>query len=370
LFNNVYKNKKVLITGNTGFKGAWLSLWLKKLGAEVIGLADSIPTEPSLFKTANLESHYLHYFKDITDLEAIVNVIDEHKPDFVFHLAAQAIVSESYKKPLETIMTNVNGTATVLESLRLTNNKTIAVIITSDKCYENIEWSWGYKESDHIGGKDIYSGSKGAAEIIFHAYYESFFKDENCNIKLSSARAGNVIGGGDWAKDRIIVDCIKSWSQNKKVEIRSPHATRPWQHVLEPLSGYLHLGAELYNNNKLHGESFNFGPKSEKNKTVQNLLDDLGVFWGYSETNPGYIIKEIATFHEAGLLKLNCDKALFHLDWEATLSYIECMNFVGSWYKTFYQDSIKSNQCMADFTISQILEYENIAAINGLIWTK
>jgi CDP-glucose 4,6-dehydratase len=229
----IFKGKKVLITGNTGFKGSWLSIWLHKLGAEVHCVSVDVPTEPSNFKELNLESRINHTFLDIREFSAISNLISAVKPDFIFHLAAQSIVSTSYKDPIRTIETNILGTSHVLESLRLSNHECVAVIITSDKCYDNVEWVWGYKETDRLGGKDIYSGSKGGAELVYKSYYHSFFRNENSNIKLAAARAGNVIGGGDWAQDRIVPDCIRSWSKGDAVTIRNQYATRPWQHVLE-----------------------------------------------------------------------------------------------------------------------------------------
>lgn len=365
MFDNKYNKKKVLITGHTGFKGSWLTAWLLKLGAQVCGVSDQIPTNPSMFQELNLESRIEHHFCDIRDFNKFSKILKDFNPDFVFHLAAQPIVSLSYKDPLNTISTNVMGTAVILESLKQWNQECNVIIITSDKCYENVEWVWGYKETDRLGGKDIYSGSKGAAEIIFHSYYHSFFKGNENKIKIASGRAGNVIGGGDWAKDRIVVDCIKNWAIGEIVEIRSPQATRPWQHVLEPLSGYLTLGVHLANNNlKLYGESFNFGPRAEQNRTVLELLTDLSKYWNFNSNNQAYKVTGNIPFHEAGLLKLNCDKALFHLKWEANLSYKDCVRMVGEWYYNFYV----SKNDMYKFTLNQISEYEDFGKQNSLIW--
>lgn len=260
------------------------------------------------------------------------------------------------------------GTTNVLEALRHIKHPCTAVIITSDKCYENVEWLWGYKETDHLGGRDIYSGSKGAAEVIFHSYYWSFFRDEaKTPVRIATGRAGNVIGGGDWAKDRIIVDCVRSWSQGSKVEIRSPESTRPWQHVLEPLSGYLTLGAELSRDRRLCGESFNFGPRTEQNKTVVSLLGDLRKHWEQDPFGEAYSITGHVPFHEASLLRLNCEKAAFHLKWEATLSYVECIEMVGRWYSNFYAGSPHDTY---DLTLAQIEQYEGAAVQRGLSWTK
>jgi len=366
MFDNIYNNKKVLITGNTGFKGSWLSVWLLKLGAKVYGISKDTPTEPSMFKELKLVKTMVHYEADVRDLESVKKIINEVKPDFIFHLAAQALVSVSYKDPIETISTNVLGTTNVLEALKETNHNCVGIIITSDKCYDNVEWVWGYKETDILGGKDIYSGSKGAAEIIFKSYYHSFFKKDESNVKVSTARAGNVIGGGDWAKDRIVPDCIRSWSNNQIVEIRSPNATRPWQHVLEPLSGYLALGQQLYIDRKLNGENFNFGPISKNNYTVEDILNDLYKHWQIKDSSRAYKIIDDIKFHEAGLLKLNCDKALFHLKWLPTLNYNELIEFTGRWYYSFYNEKID----MLDYTFGQVDKYEEIAVEKKYKWTR
>ncbi len=366
MFDNIYNGKRVLVTGHTGFKGSWLVTWLLKLGANVCGISDKIITNPSMFEVLALEGKIDHHICDIRDMDRMKKIVDDYKPDFVFHLAAQAIVSTSYEEPLDTISTNVLGTANVLEVIRTLPNKCVAVLITSDKCYENVEWEWGYKETDHVGGKDIYSGSKGAAEVIFHAYFKSFFERSTELSCIATGRAGNVIGGGDWAKDRIVVDCMKKWSQGERVEIRSPAATRPWQHVLEPLSGYLTLGQKLANNIKLNGESFNFGPKSEQNRTVLNLLQDLSYRWEFKDEEEAYAVTDNIPFHEAGLLKLNCDKALFHLNWEANLEYSTCVEYVADWYFSFY----KGNEDMYNLTLQQIGDYESQAVSKGLVWTK
>ena len=366
MFNNTYKNKKVLVTGHTGFKGSWLTTWLLKLGANVVGISKDIPTLPSMFEELNLKDKITHYVEDIRNLEKIVEIFTLEKPDFIFHLAAQPIVSTSYKNPIETFSSNVIGTANILEALRLINFTCTVVMITSDKAYDNIEQIWGYKENDQMGGKDIYSGSKGAAELVIKSYYHSFFKNDNSNIKLSIGRAGNVIGGGDWAKDRIVVDCMLAWSKSDIVEIRSPNATRPWQHVLEPLSGYLTLGVELYSNIDLHGEGFNFGPRAEQNHSVEKLLLDLSKYWHFKDTNKAYKVTDNIPFHEAGLLKLNCDKALSYLKWQATLNYEETIRFTSEWYYTFYREEKSS----FDMTMLQISEYEKIAKEKALEWTE
>jgi CDP-glucose 4,6-dehydratase len=229
-----------------------------------------------------------------------------------------------------------------------------------------VEWLWGYKETDPLGGRDIYSGSKGAAEVIFHAYQQSFFKQGDGNIKLATARAGNVIGGGDWAADRIVADCMRAWSSGESVEIRCPDATRPWQHVLEPLSGYLALAQGLFEGSKSHGEQYNFGPRAEQNHTVKNLLCDLSNYWSFEHSKEAYQITDNIPFHEAGLLKLNCDKALFDLKWEANLTYKKCIQFVSEWYYTFY----KNDHDMLVFTVKQIHDYQQLAMEKDFLWCK
>jgi len=366
LFNGVYAGKKVLVTGNTGFKGSWLSLWLLEMGADVYGLSNGVPGETCMFNQLGIEQKIHHYWADVRDAAKVQEIIHEIKPEFVFHLAAQALVSISYDAPLDTISTNVMGTANVLEALRLENPDCTAVIITSDKCYDNVEWVWGYKETDHMGGKDIYSGSKGAAEIVFKSYFHSFFQKESCRVRLCTARAGNVIGGGDWALDRIIPDCIRSWSKSQPVEIRSPKATRPWQHVLEPLSGYLTLGQKLSQDKNLHGQSFNFGPQAENNHTVVELLSAVGTIFGMPTGVQPYTITDNIPFHEAGLLKLNCDKSLFFLKWTPTLDYKELIAFTAEWYKACNQTSSD----MYAFTMAQLKAYQAKAADRTQVWTQ
>lgn len=362
---DVFYNKKVLITGHTGFKGSWLSLWLKQKGAILSGISKDIPSQPSLFEVLELEKEMEHLLIDIRDLDVLKSEIGRIKPDFIFHMAAQPIVSLSYQDPLETLTTNAIGTANVLEAVREMTHPCVVICITSDKCYENVEWVWGYKETDMLGGKDIYSGSKAAAEIVIHSYFHSFLK-KMPNIKLSSVRAGNVIGGGDWAADRIVPDCMRSWSEGQKVEIRNPGATRPWQHVLEPLSGYLQVAAELYNGGAFNGESYNFGPPSENNITVMELLEKLGKSWGYANAQDTYTQTGELKFSEAGLLKLNCDKALFDFKWQPTLNIDELIQFTGEWYYRFYHNP----ENILDFTSDQIAGYESKAKGKGIKWSR
>ncbi len=364
MFNNVFSGKKVLITGNTGFKGSWLTLWLHSIGAKVVGVSKDIPTNPSLFESLNIEDKIEHNFIDICNYEELKKIFQNENPDFVFHLAAQAIVSTSYSSPIETLQTNAVGTLCVLESIRSLENNCTAIIITSDKCYENVEWSYGYRENDRLGGKDIYSGSKAAAEAIIYSHYNSFLKDKE-NISIGITRAGNVIGGGDWAKDRIVVDCMRAWSEDKKVEIRSPNSTRPWQHVLEPLSGYLHLASILSENKNLNGEAFNFGPNDSQNRTVLELIEKLQNTWQYTKS-PEIKINQNNKFFESSLLKLNCDKALMNIGWLPNLNFEQTSLFVSSWYNNFFNQ----NEDIFNFTLDQINEYCEIAEQKGLIWTK
>ncbi len=366
MFHNIYNGKKVLVTGHTGFKGSWLTTWLIKLGAEVVGVSKDVPTTPSMFEELGLKEQIRHYREDIRNLERVTEIITSEKPEFVFHLAAQPIVSVSYSDPIETISSNVMGTANILEALKISNHECVAVIITSDKAYDNVEQVWGYKEDDKMGGKDIYSGSKGAAELIIKSYYHSFFKQEGSKVKLAVGRAGNVIGGGDWAKDRIVVDCMLAWSEGDVVEIRAPKATRPWQHVLEPLSGYLNLGQALYEGAALEGEGFNFGPRAEQNRTVEELLVDLSRYWHFEHAADAYKVTDNLPFHEAGLLKLNCDKALFYLKWQASLAYKDTIRFTGEWYYTYY----RTQEDIFQKTLAQIEEYEDTARQKGLLWTE
>lgn len=363
-FNNIYSGKRVLITGNTGFKGSWLSTWLLSLGADVYGYSLSVPTQPSMFETLQLEKKIHQYYGDIRNQEMFNGVVHDVKPDFIIHLAAQALVIASYQQPLETISTNVLGTAVVCEAIHNITWDCTCILITSDKAYDNVEWIWGYRETDRMGGKDIYSGSKGAAELVIKSYWSSFIQSMP-NIKFGVTRAGNVIGGGDWARDRIIVDCVKAFSEGKTVEIRSPKATRPWQHVLEPLSGYLALGQYLAEGKCDNGEAYNFGPRAEQTKTVFELVQDMASLWGLDKDSAVKITGN-APFREATLLKLNCDKALAYLHWHSTLHYEECVHFIADWYRAFYVDRDKD---MYKLTLAQIEEYVSHARKQQIEWS-
>ncbi len=264
-------------------------------------------------------------------------------------------------------MTNAIGSANVLEALRTLDKTVVAVMITSDKAYDNVEWVWGYRETDRLGGKDPYSASKGMAELAIRTYVESFFNAPDSNVRVGIARAGNVIGGGDWATDRIVPDCMKTWSRNEVVDIRSPEATRPWQHVLEPLSGYLLLGVLLQQSRDRHGEAYNFGPSSQQNYSVRKLIDAMARYWDYVHWKD--TSQSMQHPQEAGLLKLNCDKALFDLQWQPTLKFEETVGMTVSWYKQYYQNvKQKKPDSMRDFTISQIEEYAQLASQRGIVW--
>ncbi|MFV1984637.1 MAG: CDP-glucose 4,6-dehydratase, partial [Thiohalomonadales bacterium] len=357
--------KKVLITGNTGFKGSWLTLWLLRLGANVVGLSIDIPSNPSNHEACNISDKIRDNRIDIRNSKDIERLIVEHQPDFVFHLAAQALVRPSYEHPLDTFTINSIGTANLLNALRLTDKKLSVVMITSDKCYDNVEWSWGYRETDRLGGIDPYSASKGMAELVIRSYVGSYFVGENNKIHLGIARAGNVIGGGDWAQDRIVPDCMESWSKEKKVEIRSPNSTRPWQHVLEPLSGYLSLAADLSNSNQHHGHAYNFGPPGNQNYSVADLLNEMKKYWRNVKWKD--ISQDQQHLHEAGLLKLNCDKVLHDLNWLPTLNFEETVEMTVDWYKCFYDNK---NQSMYEYSINQINKYMQIANDRDMVWAK
>ncbi|MDC3391151.1 CDP-glucose 4,6-dehydratase [Candidatus Pelagibacter sp.] len=350
---SIYRNKKILITGHTGFKGSWLSFWLNSLGAKIYGISNNVPTKPSFFKACSVEKISKNYYFDIKDLLKVKKTIFRIKPDFIFHLAAQSLVSKSYDNPNLTWESNLIGTKNIIESLLKYKKKCSVILITSDKCYKNIETHRPYNEKDVLGGQDPYSASKASSEILFNSYFQSFFKKSKY-IKIATARAGNVIGGGDWAKDRLIPDCIRLWSINKKVEIRNPKATRPWQHVLEALSGYLLLGYNLNINKKISGESFNFGPDLRKTFDVATILHLAQKNWKYSR----WIIKKKQNFQfkEAKLLSLNSNKARKILKWKIKISIRDVIEFVILWYQTYYFD--KKN--LLKLTKKQINFFENL----------
>lgn len=358
----VFSGQTVLVTGHTGFKGSWLVAWLLRLGARVVGLSVDVPTEPSHFEALGLGNRIDDRRADIRDAAAVARIVAETAPRFLFHLAAQPLVRQSYHAPLDTFAVNVQGTVNVLEALRLCGSPCTAVMVTSDKCYDNVEWVWGYRESDRLGGKDPYSGSKGAAELAIRSYVASYFSEPGSPVRVAVGRAGNVIGGGDWAADRIVPDCVRAWADGSAVAIRNPAATRPWQHVLEPLSGYLWLAAQLAENAGLNGEPFNFGPDGAEDHTVQEVLDALVAVW------PGARYDRVPASGkaEAGLLKLNCDKACAGLGWRPTLEFLEAIRFTGEWYRTYYQAGVP--ELAARLTGEQIDRYQDLARTRGLAW--
>ena len=361
------KGKKVLVTGDTGFKGSWLSIWLTLLGAKVIGYSAYLPSKPCLFSVCKIKKHNKHIDGDIRDFDSLKKVFKKYKPDFVFHLAAQPIVSRAYLDPKYTFETNVLGTVNVLECIRKFSNKAIAVIITSDKCYKNMEWDWGYRETDVLGGNEPYSSSKACAELVCYSYYKSFFCNPEDRGRIVTARAGNVIGGGDWAVDRLVPDCVRAWSKNATVNVRNPKATRPWQHVLEPLSGYLWLGAKLFESDKLNGESFNFGPDYKVSESVSGLIKLFSKYFG-GDNKWRYLGRKNAS-KESMFLKVSNDKALKFLDWHAVLSFSDTIKMAADWYENYYKVNNK-NKNMLDFTIGQIENYISKAQKLHLPWAE
>jgi CDP-glucose 4,6-dehydratase len=362
MFDKVYAGRRVLVTGHTGFKGSWLSHWLLELGAEVAGYSLYVPSQPSNFEVLGLANRLRHIQGDVRGLEQVNAAFGTFKPEIVFHLAAQAIVRTSYDDPKTTFDTNLGGTVNLLEAIRRTPTVKTAILITSDKCYENVEWDYGYRETDRLGGKDPYSASKACAEIAISAYCRSFFLDSS--KRVASTRAGNVIGGGDWAKDRIVPDCVRAWAGGSAPGIRNPNSTRPWQHVLEPLSGYLWLGARLFAGGRegLAGEAFNFGPNPEVNQPVSRLIDEMGKVWqGMSWKDQSSASRDRP---EAGLLKLSCDKALQRLDWRATLSFEQTVRLTAEWYRDYYS----SREDMRTVTNRQVQAYVELARDRGLPW--
>lgn len=326
-----FKNKKVLVTGHTGFKGSWLICWLHILGASVIGISLR-PQKISHFNLIKKKIKFKNYYQDIRNFKAIDKIISKTKPDLVFHLAAQAIVSKSYVEPRLTYETNVLGSFNILNALNKINNKCSVVMITSDKCYENLELKRGYHEKDRLGGDDFYSSSKASTEILINSYYKSFILGKNKKLKVVTARAGNVIGGGDWSRDRLVPDCMVCWKSGKTVKIRNPQSTRPWQHVLEALNGYLYLSYNMTKKN-LNGESFNFSNNKIKNFTVRDFILKLSESWKRAkwefEKNP--------MFKETNLLQLNNKKASKILKWKNKLKLSQTIKLVSDWYFYLYK---------------------------------
>ena len=365
MFKSIFKNKKVLVTGHTGFKGSWLSIWLSHLGANVVGLSDGLISNPSNFEASSISDFVEDVLFDVRDSNKANSLIKKIQPDFIFHLAAKSLVRPSYNNPIETFTTNVIGTVNILDALKKIDKKITVIMITSDKAYDNVEWKWGYRENDRLGGKDPYSASKGMAELAIRSYVNSFFNTSSSNVRVGITRAGNVIGGGDWAVDRIVPDCIKAWANGKDSNIRRPHATRPWQHVLEPLSGYLCLAKNLHLDNKNHGQAYNFGPPADQNYPVSKLIDEMSRYWNKAKWND--VSNSDNSVYEAGLLKLNCDKALFDLNWQSTLEFHETVKMTVEWYKEYYQNKPLS---MYNFTVNQIESYSKVAKQKNISWAN
>jgi CDP-glucose 4,6-dehydratase len=354
-----YAGKRVLLTGHTGFKGGWLTLWLRSLGAEVTGYALAPDPMPSLFEAAAVEAACRHVVADVRDLPRLRTVLRETRPDYVFHLAAQPLVRLSYEQPLETIQTNILGTTHVLEALRLEARPCAVVVVTSDKCYENRERHAGYREDEAMGGHDVYSMSKGAAELVVSSYRRSFFhpaKLGSHGVAVATARAGNVVGGGDWAKDRIVPDCIGSLAAGRPIPVRNPVAVRPWQHVLEPLGGYLLLGARLAGvgaeDRSAYCEAWNFGPELEDARTVREVVEALIKSWGGGAWEDRH---DPRAPHEAGLLRLEIEKARTRLGWQPRWRFDETFRRTVAWYRAFHDGAKPA--ALAELCRTQIAEY-------------
>jgi len=361
LFNNIYKNKKVFITGQTGFKGSWLALWLVNMGAKVYGYSVDIPTKPNHYELLKLDISNTK--GDIRDIESLKLAIKKCDPDIIFHMAAQTIVRESYKEPANTFSANVIGTVNLLESARSCKNLKAIVHISTDKCYDNKEWIWGYRENDPLGGYDPYSASKACAELAVFSYRNSFFNNNDYgkkhNVLIASARAGNVIGGGDWAKDRLIPDIIRNIENGKNIIIRNPNSTRPWQFVLEPLSGYLLLGQKLLEGKKEFAESWNFGPESSRSIKVSELLEFSKKHWNTIKYKLDYTKHEL---HEASMLHLDCSKAFNLLNWKPVYDHNIMIKKTILWYKNFYENNkVISHQ--------DLDEYIKTAVKENIVWT-
>lgn len=348
-----WKNKRVLVTGHTGFKGSWLSLWLHSSGSKVAGYALPPESEPSLFKLANLEKDVETVYGDVRDLPSLEALFRRFQPEIVIHMAAQALVRPSYRDPIGTYATNVMGTVHVLDAARRCDSVRAIVNVTSDKCYENREWAWGYRENEAMGGHDPYSSSKGCAELVTSAYRRSFFQDSSGKIKagLASGRAGNVIGGGDWAEDRLIPDCIRALTQGKAVPIRSPKSIRPWQHVLEPLAGYLVLAEKLWQEPAAYSQGWNFGPETSGAKTVDWIADRMVAIWGQGARWENLAPNE--ALHEARYLKLDCSLATSKLGWHPRLTLEQTLQWVVEWYRRCHE-----GESAAKLTLEQIRSYE------------
>lgn len=356
LFNNIYKDKKVLITGHSGFKGSWLTYWLNCMGAQVTGISLPPPTEPNHINLLNID--FQNHYQNINYKEEVEQIILNTEPDIIFHMAAQPLVRLSYEQPHETYLTNVIGTVNVLDAARKVKNLKAIVVVTSDKCYENKEWLWGYRENEPMGGADPYSSSKGCAELVTAAYRNSYFSGEGTAL-LASSRAGNVIGGGDWARDRIIPDMINSALRKEALSLRYPNATRPWQHVLEPLSGYLCIGMKLLEGNKAYADGWNFGPENDNNLTVLELVDASYKYWKEIK----YKISNEKHPYEANFLMLDSTKAQKLLHWKPVWNFNDTVKYTIGWYKSFYENE-------KILTAEHLKIYVDAAEKKGIKWAQ
>lgn len=369
MVNDFYRGKRVLVTGHTGFKGSWLVLWLAELGAEVYGYALEPPTKPSLFEEADIEKRMaLHRIGDVRDYQSLSRVVRETRPEIVFHLAAQPLVLYSYQEPRETYETNVMGTVNLLEAVRSVDSVRVCQVITSDKCYENREWVYAYREIDPMGGFDPYSNSKGCAELVISAYRQSFFQRDRLmehGVSLASVRAGNVIGGGDWSENRLIPDCIRALEKDEPIKLRNPQAVRPWQHVLDPLSGYLWLAACQAKSPAAFAEAWNLGPSAEGNLTVQQIVAQIIKEWG-SGVCSSQGVPTHQNRHEATFLKLDTTKAQDCLGWRPLFTVAEAVSRTVEWYRYRRQSGQKK---LDRFSIDQIQSYMKRGEERALAWS-
>jgi len=347
-FKDTYRGKRVLVTGDTGFKGSWLSLWLHELGADVVGYALPPERDEDHFNVIGLDKIIYHIDGDIRNSAEVKKVFDNFQPEFLFHLAAQTLVKFSYQEPKLTFDTNIGGSVNILELVRLTPSLRSVIYVTSDKCYKNTESPQGYREDDELGGHDPYSASKAGAEIVFSAYMDSFLKARK-EFGAASVRAGNVVGGGDWAQDRVVPDCIKALQTGQEIKLRSPDSTRPWQHVLEPLSGYLLLAAKIYSDPKKYSGSWNFGPKEDSIRTVNDLVERIVKLWDKDRFKIG---TRKGDFHETKLLHLNCDKACQILNWQPCWGFDQTVDETICWYKR-----VSSGESALEISKQQIKKY-------------
>ena len=364
MLGTTFKNRRVLISGHTGFKGSWLSIWLLLLGAEIIGYSLEPPSNPNNFEACGLLDKVTHIHGDVRDYEHLLSVFQSHSPEFVFHLAAQPLVRFSYKEPRLTYETNVIGTVNVLEVTRQTPSVRVVVNATSDKCYENREWAWGYREVDALGGHDPYSSSKGCAELVNAAYLRSFFPPDQYgithNVALASVRSGNVIGGGDWGNDRLVPDCVRALSKGEKIVLRSPQAVRPWQYVLDSIGGYLLLGAKLWAEGPQFTGAWNFGPSENNLWTVEAVVLEVIRLWGQGD----YSVLPEELLHEAHWLKLDCSKARTKLGWQCRYDMKTALAATVDWYREFYKG--RTCEDLLDFASGQIRAYQTLQEKSGI----